>query len=70
METKLTKKDVLIQDGLSIYYDGINEPAWKHEDGTIVSHWDNLEMLLIQNSDGTIERLCHDVALELGYEFN
>lgn len=47
---------------------GINQPAFKHEDGTLISCWDNLDMLLIQNEDGSIEEITHETAKELGYE--
>lgn len=69
MKTALNKNDVMVQDGLFLEVDGFIQPAWKHEDGTIVSHWDNLTYLTVQNTDGTIEQLTHDVALEMGYEF-
>lgn len=47
---------------------GVKQPAYKHEDGTLVSSWNNLDMLLIQNEDGSIEEITHETAKELGYE--
>lgn len=46
---------------------GVNQPAWRHEDGTIVSHWDGLSKLLIHDEYG-IREIDHSVAKELGYE--
>lgn len=45
----------------------IEHPAWRHEDGTIVSYWDNLPQLLIKDEMG-IRFIDHDIAVELGYE--
>ena len=57
----------IVEDNLFITHDGITEPAWKHEDGTIVSHWDGLEKLTIQDSDGVCQ-IEHSDAKEFGYE--
>jgi hypothetical protein len=46
--------------------DGVEQPAWKHEDGTIVSFWDMLPKLTIKDEYGTREIL-HEEAKELGY---
>ena len=47
---KLNKK--IIQDDLFITDEkGVNQPAWKHEDGTIVSHWTGFDKLLIQEGN-------------------
>lgn len=44
----------------------IEEPAWKHADGTLISFWDSLPELLIQDDDGA-RLISHDTAKELGY---
>jgi hypothetical protein len=46
---------------------GVEQPAYKHEDGTIVSKWDNLNQLLIADEDG-VRYISHAEAVEYGYE--
>jgi hypothetical protein len=46
---------------------GIEEPAYLHADGTLVSLWDGFEKLLIKDETGT-RRISHSDAVDLGYE--
>lgn len=46
---------------------GQEQPAYMHEDGTLVSYWDNLPTLLIQEPGCTPEEISHELAKELGY---
>jgi hypothetical protein len=47
---------------------GVEQPAWLHEDGTKVSYWDAFSMLLIEDEEG-IRQISHSLAIDLGYEF-
>ena len=46
---------------------GVDQPAYLHKDGTIVSHWDNLSKLLINDEFGT-RYTSHVEAKKYGYE--
>ena len=46
---------------------GTQQPAWLHEDGTLVSYWTGLKTLLIQKNEIN-EEISHELAIELGYE--
>ena len=62
-----TSSLLLVQDNLVIIdNNGVEQPAWEHEDGTIISHWDSLPMLLIKENG--VSEIEHSLAIELGYE--
>lgn len=46
---------------------GVDQPAWRHSDGTLVSFWTALGGLLIQDQYGAHE-IPHAEAKDLGYE--
>ena len=63
-----TSSLLLVQDNLVIIdNNGVEQPAWEHDDGTIISHWDSLPRLLIQDENG-VNEIEHSLAIELGYE--
>jgi hypothetical protein len=71
LDKRFSKEYWMIGDDLSITdSDGVEQPAWLHLDGTIVSHWDNLNELLIKDSDGDIKTISHELARELFYIFD
>lgn len=48
-------------------FQGVEQPAWVHEDGTKVSCWDCLSKLLIEDEEG-IREIEHSDAKDYGYE--
>ncbi len=48
-------------------FQGVEQPAWVHEDGTKVSYWDGFSKLLIEDEDG-VHEITHSDAKDFGYE--
>ena len=61
------KMELEKHNGEWLLYDdaGVAHPTWIHEDGTIVSHWDNLPQLLI--CDDEVRYITHEEADLFGY---
>lgn len=66
-ESKKEIKKAAKNDSLYIRNNaGVDQPAYLHEDGTIVSKWDAFSKLLICDEDG-IRQISIELAKELEY---